>query len=62
MNKTIPVTDSMILSRDIFWMLLFAAVLLPMIFIPKRFQFNKLEGVILVGGYGLFIALVFLGS
>lgn len=62
MIKTIPVTDSMILSRDIFWMLLFAAVLLPMIFIPKRFQFNKLEGVILVGGYGLFIALVFLGS
>ena len=62
MIKTIPVTDPMILSRDIFWMLLFAAVLLPMIFIPKRFQFNKLEGVILVGGYGLFIALVFLGS
>ena len=62
MIKTIPVTDAMILSRDIFWMLLFAAVLLPMIFIPKRFQFNKLEGVILVGGYGLFIALVFLGS
>jgi cation:H+ antiporter len=60
--KTIPVTDAMILSRDIFWMLLFAAVLLPMIFIPKRFQFNKLEGAILVGGYGVFIALVFLGS
>lgn len=62
MIKTIPITDPMILSRDIFWMLLFAAVLLPMIFIPKRFQFNKLEGVILVGGYGLFIALVFMGS
>lgn len=60
--KTIPVTDSQILSRDIFWMLLFAAVLLPMIFIPKRFQFGKLEGIMLVGGYGLFIFLVFLGS
>jgi len=62
MIKTIPVTDVMILSRDIFWMLLFAAVLLPMIFIPKRFQFNKLEGMMLVGAYGLFIFLVFIGA
>lgn len=62
MIKTIPVTDDQILTRDIFWMLLFAAVLLPMIFIPKRFQFSKLEGLILVGGYGLFIFMVFLGS
>ena len=62
MIKTIPVTDDQILSRDIFWMLLFAAVLLPMIFIPKRFQFGKLEGLMLVGAYGLFIFLVFLGA
>ncbi|NQX85152.1 MAG: calcium/sodium antiporter [Flavobacteriaceae bacterium] len=60
--KTIRVTDAMILSRDIFWMLMFAAVLLPLVFIPKRFQYNKLEGIILVGAYGAFIALVFLGS
>lgn len=60
--KQIPVTDPLILSRDIFWMLIFAAVLLPMIFIPKRFQFNKLEGVILVGAYSTFIAIIFLGS
>jgi cation:H+ antiporter len=62
MIKTIPVTDDQILSRDIFWMLLFAAVILPMIFIPKRFQFGKLEGLMLVGAYGLFIFLVFLGA
>lgn len=60
--KTIPVTDDLILTRDIFWMLLFAAVILPMIFIPKRFQFSKLEGLILVGAYGLFIALIFMGE
>lgn len=60
--KNIPVTDDQILSRDIFWMLIFAAVLLPMIFIPKRFQFNKLEGMMLVGAYGLFIFLVFIGA
>ena len=62
MIKTIPITDDQILSRDIFWMLLFAAVILPMIFIPKRFQFGKLEGLMLVGAYGLFIFLVFLGA
>jgi cation:H+ antiporter len=62
MIKTIPVTDDQILSRDIFWMLLFAAVILPMIFIPKRFQFGKLEGLMLVGAYGLFIFLVFIGA
>ena len=60
--KEIPVTDPLILSRDIFWMLFFAAVLLPMIFIPKRFQFNKLEGVILVGTYSTFIAIIFLAK
>ena len=62
MIKTIPVTDDQILSRDIFWMLLFAVVILPMIFIPKRFQFGRLEGLMLVGAYGLFIFLVFLGA
>ena len=62
MIKTIPVTDDQILSRDIFWMLLFAAAILPMIFIPKRFQFGKLEGLMLVGAYGLFIFLVFIGA
>ena len=62
MIKTIPVTDDQILSRDIFWMLLFAVVILPMIFIPKRFQFGRLEGLLLVGAYGLFIFLVFLGA
>lgn len=58
--KEIPVTDPLILTRDIFWMLIFAAILLPMIFIPKRFQFNKLEGLILVGAYSIFIALIFI--
>ncbi|MBT8258157.1 MAG: calcium/sodium antiporter [Bacteroidia bacterium] len=57
--KTIPVTDPAILNRDIFWMLAFAAVLIPMIFIPKRFMISRRKGFILVLGYGLFIFLVF---
>ena len=60
--KTIPVTDPAILSRDIFWMLAFAAVLIPMVFIPKRFLINRRKGFILVLGYGFFIFLVFSSS
>ncbi|MBT8271197.1 MAG: calcium/sodium antiporter [Bacteroidia bacterium] len=57
--KEIPVTDSTILSRDIFWMLFFAAVLIPMILIPKRFMINRLKGFFLVLCYGMFIFLIF---
>ena len=57
--KVIPVTDSTILSRDIFWMLFFAAVLIPMILIPKRFMINRLKGFFLVVCYGIFIFLIF---
>ena len=60
--KPISVTDPQILSRDIFWMLLFAAIILPMIFIRKKFQFGKLEGIILVGLYGFFIFSVFISN
>ena len=62
MIKVIPVTDPAILTRDIFWMLAFGAILLPMILIPKRFQINRLKGFFLVLGYGTFIFLVFATS
>ena len=57
--KKIPVTDPSILSRDIFWMLAFAAVLIPLILIPKRYQISRFKGLILVIGYGLFIFMAF---
>ncbi|WP_353778142.1 calcium/sodium antiporter [Winogradskyella sp. 3972H.M.0a.05] len=59
--KTIPVTEAEILNRDIFWMIGFAAVLLPMIFIPKKFQISRYKGFVLVFAYSLFIYLVFKG-
>ena len=59
--KTIPVTEPEILSRDIFWMIGFAAVLLPMIFLPKKLQISRYKGFILVFAYSLFIYLVFMG-
>jgi len=57
--KNIPVTDSQILTHDIFWMLAFAAVLIPLMLIPKRFQINRFKGLFLVIGYGIFIFLAF---
>lgn len=57
--KEIPVTEAQILSRDIFWMLGFSAILLPLVFIPKKFVLGRFKGVFLFLGYALFIYLVF---
>lgn len=57
--KPIPVTESQILSSDIFWMLGFAAVLLPLIFLQSKLQINRIKGFFLVIAYGVFMVLVF---
>ncbi|WP_298903756.1 calcium/sodium antiporter [uncultured Psychroserpens sp.] len=57
--KTIPVTNASILDHDIFWMLGFAAVLILLILIPKRFQISRYKGLLLVVAYGAFIFLAF---
>ena len=59
MVTPIPVTEPQILSSDIFWMLGFSAVLIPLIFLPKRFQISRFKGFFLVIGYGIFMFLVF---
>ena len=59
MIKPIPVTESQILSNDIFWMLGFSAVLIPLIFLPKRLQISRIKGFFLVFAYGAFMFLVF---
>ncbi|WP_223551516.1 calcium/sodium antiporter [Aestuariivivens sp. NBU2969] len=57
--KPIPVTEPKILSNDIVWMLAFAVVLLPMVFIKKRFEITRVKGFLLVLAYSVFILLVF---
>ncbi|MDU8886047.1 calcium/sodium antiporter [Yeosuana sp. MJ-SS3] len=57
--KPIPVTETQILTSDIFWMLGFAAVLIPLIFLPKMMEFSKLKGLALVIAYGIFMFLIF---
>ncbi|WP_396600385.1 calcium/sodium antiporter [Algibacter sp. R77976] len=57
--KPIPVTEPQILSSDIFWMLGFSAILIPLIFLPKRLQISRFKGFFLVFAYGVFMFLVF---
>ncbi|TXE10167.1 calcium/sodium antiporter [Seonamhaeicola algicola] len=57
--KPIPVTEPTILTNDIFWMLGFAAVLIPLVFLPKRMQISRLKGMFLVAGYGVLMFLLF---
>ncbi|MGC6430290.1 MAG: calcium/sodium antiporter [Jejuia sp.] len=57
--KPIAVTEPQILSSDMFWMLGFATVLLPIIFIPKQMQISRFKGFFLVLAYGIFMVFVF---
>ncbi len=44
-----------ILSTNIFWMIAFAAILIPLMLIPKRFEIGRLKGILLFGAYIVFI-------
>ncbi len=55
----IPLNEPQILSRDIFWMLGFSAILIPLVFIKKKFLLSRLKGGFLFLVYGTFIYLVF---
>ncbi len=57
--KPIPVTEPQILSSDIFWMLGFAVILLPLIVLPNKMQINRIKGFFLVIAYGVFMFIVF---
>ena len=46
-----------ILSTNIFWMIAFAAILIPLMLIPKRFEIGRLKGMLLFGAYIFFIYL-----
>ncbi len=48
-----------ILSTNIFWMIGFSAVLLPMLFILKKYQISRIKGAALMLGYAVFMVLIF---
>lgn len=53
--KPIENVDSKIMSFDIYWMLGFAFILLPMVFLPRRNSLSLKEGIVLVVAYIAFI-------
>jgi cation:H+ antiporter len=53
----IKVQDDHLLTNDILWMLLFALIVLPMVFVPVKMKLSWKEGIILLGIYITFIAL-----
>lgn len=46
-----------ILSTNIFWMIAFAVILVPLMIIPKRFEIGRYKGMLLFGAYIVFIYL-----
>jgi len=55
--QPIAVKSNEVLTNDIFWMIGFAAVLLPLAFLPKSFQLGRKRGIVLVVAYGIFISM-----
>ena len=56
----IPVNSAKTLSSDIFWMLGFAFILIPLVFLGTKYQFGRRSGVLIFGAYWVFIFLTFL--
>ncbi len=49
-----------VLFNNMYWMLIIAAVLIPLIFIPKKLEIGKVKGSFLLLGYIVFVYLAFL--
>ncbi|MCB0457584.1 MAG: calcium/sodium antiporter [Flavobacteriaceae bacterium] len=59
--QPVSVKSEAVLSNDIFWMLGFAAILLPFIFLPKKFEIGRTKGLLLVIAYAVFTSMAFSG-
>jgi cation:H+ antiporter len=62
MIHPIEVKNHNILDQDIFWMLGFAVVLLPLAFLPKRLTIGRWKGMLILIAYMLFIYIAFTGD
>ncbi|MAP55364.1 calcium/sodium antiporter [Altibacter sp.] len=49
-----------VLTNDMFWMIGFAAVLIPLAFLPKKFEIGRIKGLVIVVAYAIFISLAFM--
>jgi len=58
--QPIYLKSEQLLTNDIFWMLGFSFVLIPLAFLPKRFSISRYKGIILFVAYVIFIGLAFI--
>lgn len=58
--QPIAVKSEAILSSDIFWMMGIAFILIPLVFLPKKFNMGRLKGFVLFAGYVVFVSMAFL--
>lgn len=59
MIQPIAVNSTQILSSDMFWMIGYAFILVPLVFLPKKLQIGRIKGFILLGSYFVFIFMAF---
>jgi cation:H+ antiporter len=52
--------DKGLIQSDFLWMISIAFLILPLIFINKKFVFGRIEGIILIAAYIAFISRIFL--
>ncbi|GEQ85722.1 sodium:calcium antiporter [Patiriisocius marinistellae] len=50
-----------VLTSDIWWMMGFAAVLIPLAFLPRKFEIGRIKGLTIVVAYCVFVSLAFIG-
>jgi len=55
MITPIKVMDQALLDSDIYWMLGFAFIVLPLVFVPSKMRLGWRDGLILLAGYAAFI-------
>ena len=60
MIQPVAVKSPEVLSSDIFWMLGFAAVLIPLAFLPKKLIMGRYKGLLIVVAYAIFIGMAFI--
>ena len=58
--QPIAIKSKEVLTNDIFWMIGFAAIILPLAFLPISFQLGRKRGILLVAGYAVFIGMTIL--
>ena len=58
--QPIVINSQELFTNDIRWMLGFAGVLIPLAFLPNKFEIGRIKGLILLVGYCVFIGLAVL--